>query len=210
MPLYHPAECTIPAAERNRNIGKTQGGRVKDGRPEEKWSRTYPNDIYRRLSENGEKWQVLRENPSRDYYHPCSGDDYRGVLERLPDDLSEYVSAIVLRRVPKEDERLGIDARRRYSCVIMNAFPTSNETPWDKRPTERAVRHLAPWCDRWRSGGGRWRLVWKPEEVRRYYLYHVFLHEVGHINQPWYYSLRKREAFAENFALEWARRLGAL
>ena len=54
------------------------------------------------------------------------------------------------------------------------------------------------------------RLVWEPEEVRRYYLYHVFLHEVGHINQPWFYSLRQREAFAENFALEWACKLGAL
>lgn len=195
---------------RSRKIGKTQGGRVKDGQPEEKWSRFFPTNIYRQLSENGEKWQVLRENPSRDYYHPCSGDDYLGVLERLPDDLTEYVRAIVLRRLPKKDERLGIDARRRYSCVIMNSFPRSNETLWSKRPTKAMVQHLAPWCGRWRSDRGQWRLVWEPEEVRRYYLYHVFLHEVGHINQPWSYSLRQREAFAENFALEWARELGAL
>ena len=195
---------------RSRKIGKTQGGRVKDGRPEEKWSRLFPANIYRQLSENGEEWQVLRENPSRDYYHPCSGDDYLGVLGRLPDDLTEYVRAVVLRRLPKEDEQLGIDARRRYSCVIMNSFPKSNEMPWSKRPTKATVQHLAPWCDRWRSDGGRWRLVWEPEEVRRYYLYHVFLHEVGHINQPWSHSLRQREAFAENFALEWARELGAL
>ncbi len=181
-----------------------------DGRAEEKWSRTFPANIYRHLSSNGERWQVMRENPSRDYYHPCSGDDYLGVLERLPAELTEYVSAIILRRLPKEDERRGIDAWRRFSCVIMNSFPTSNETPWSKRPTEGTVQHLAPWCGRWRSDGGRWRLVWEPEEVRRYYLYHVFLHEIGHINQPWDYSRRQREAFAENFALEWARKLGAL
>ena len=195
---------------RSRKIGKTQGGRVKDGRAEEKWSREFPANIYRQLSENGETWQVLRENPSRDFYHPCSADDYLGVLERLPAELTEYVCAVVLRRLPKEDERLGIDARRRYSCVIMNSFPKSNETPWPKRPTDGTVRHLAPWCDRWLSDGGIWRLAWEPEEVRRYYLYHVFLHEIGHINQPWSYSLRQREAFAENFALEWARNLGAL
>ena len=195
---------------RSRKIGNTQGGRVKDGRAEEKWSRAFPANIYRQLSENGKKWQVLRENPSRDFYHPCSAEDYLGVLERLPADLTEHVRAIVLRRLPKEDERLGIDARRRYSCVIMNSFPKSNEMSWSSRPTEGTVRHLASWCDRWRSDGGHWRLVWEPEEVRRYYLYHVFLHEVGHINQPWSYSLRQREAFAENFALEWARELGAL
>ncbi|MEM1093055.1 MAG: hypothetical protein AAGJ10_00510 [Bacteroidota bacterium] len=195
---------------RSRKIGKTQGGRVKDGQPQEKWSHLFPEDIYWQLSENSEKWRVLRENPSREYYHPCSCDDYLGVLKQLPGDLTEHVSAIVLRRLPKEDERFGIDARRRYSCVIMNAFPKSNETPWLKRPTKGVVKHLAPWCDRWRSDSGQWRLVWKPEEVRRYYLYHVFLHEVGHINQPWSYSSRQREAFAENFALEWARKLGAL
>lgn len=195
---------------RSRKIGKSQGGRVKVVGAQEKWSRQFPANIYHQLSENGEKWQVLRENPSRDFYHPCSADDYLGVLERLPIELTEYVRAVVLRRLPKEDERLGIDARRRYSCVIMNSFPKSNETPWPKRPTEGTIRHLAPWCDRWRSEEGNWRLVWEPEQVRRYYLYHVFLHEIGHINQPSFYSLRQREAFAENFALEWARELGVL
>ena len=92
----------------------------------------------------------------------------------------------------------------------MNAFPKSNEMLWPERPSDGTVRHLAPWCDRWRSEGGDWRLVWEPAEVRRYYLDHVFLHEVGHINQPWFHALRRREAFAEDFALRWARELGAL
>ncbi|MEZ5426313.1 MAG: hypothetical protein R2747_08620 [Pyrinomonadaceae bacterium] len=41
-------------------------------------------------------------------------------------------------------------------------------------------------------------------------MYHLFLHEVGHINQPWFHKMRRREEFAENFALEWAERLGHL
>jgi len=53
-------------------------------------------------------------------------------------------------------------------------------------------------------------LDWSKEELRRYYLYHLFLHEVGHINQPWFHSQQRREEFAENFALEWAGRLGEL
>ncbi len=195
---------------RSRKIGKTQGGRVQDGRATEKWSRVFPQNLYRRLSENGGKWQIIRENPSRDFYHPCSGDDYHRVLERMPGSLTKYVRAVILRRTSSEDERLGIDARRRYSCVIMNAFPASNIMLWPERPTDAAVRHLAPWCDRWRSDGGQWRLEWKPDEVKRYYLYHVFLHEVGHINQPWFHAAHRRESFAEDFALKWARELGEL
>ena len=195
---------------RNQKSGMTKGGRVRDGQAREKWSHRLPENIYRQLSESEEKWRVLRENPSRDFYHPCSAEDYHAVLSRLPSELTNDVSAIVLRRTSKRDENLGVDARRRYSCIIMNAFPVSNEMEWPKKPTDSEVRHLARWCDRWRSNGGRWWLEWTPDEVRRYYLYHVFLHEIGHINQPRSYSLKRRESFAENFALEWARELGEL
>ena len=197
---------------RSRKIGKTQGGRVNfDGKATEKWSRSSQHqDLYTRLSENGDRWQILRENPSRDYYHPCSGEDYVGVLRRLPPVYADRVAAILLSKLSKKDERRGIDARRRYRCVLMNAFPKSNEMAWSYRPLEVDRRHMAPWCDRWRTDGGRWRLVWTPDEVRRYYLYHVFLHEVGHINQPWFHALKRRESFAEDFALQWARAFGEL
>ncbi len=51
---------------------------------------------------------------------------------------------------------------------------------------------------------------WSLEEIRRYYLFHLLLHEVGHINQPLLHDARRREEFAENFALEWAAKLNEL
>jgi hypothetical protein len=68
---------------------------------------------------------------------------------------------------------------------------------------------MAPWCDRWAEEGGRWVLQWTAEKIKRYYLYHLLLHEVGHFN-GWFSSHKRREDFAEGFALEWARRLGEL
>ena len=195
---------------RNRNIGKTQGGRITNGRPEEKLSRIFTQDIWTKLSENNEKWRVFRENPSRNFYHPCDADDYITVLSSLPDHLTDHVKAIVLRRTSKRDERLMIDARRRYYCVIMNAFPKSNEMIWRKKPSAATVHHFAPWCENWIELRDMIKLIWTPEEVRRYYMYHVFLHEVGHINQPWFHKARRREEFAENFAFEWAEKLGQL
>ena len=83
---------------RNRNIGKTQGGRVVDGKPEEKPSRryTYLTSIYGKLSESAEIWQFYRDNPSRDWFHPCDEHDYTKVLRNLPTRYSKYVKAIIV------------------------------------------------------------------------------------------------------------------
>lgn len=195
---------------RNRNIGKTQGGRVRNGRAEEKQSHLFTNDIWERLSNLEGSCVVLRENPSRDYFHPCTGDEYLELLGQLPEDISPP-QAIVLRRLSKLDEERGIDARKRYFCVILNSFSKSMEMPFQQRePSEKTIHHYEPWCRRWERKGRLWRLVWSLEEIRRYYLYHLFLHELGHLNQPLVYSGRLGESFAENFALEWAHRLRQL
>jgi hypothetical protein len=133
-----------------------------------------------------------------------------GVLAKLPEDLTSEVKAVILRRKSKLDEKLGVEARKRYYCMIMNAFPISNEYVWRMRPEDSTFRHFDPWCDDWREEDGLWKLCWQVDEARRYYLYHVFLHEAGHINQPAFHSLRRREEYAENFALEWAQELGEL
>lgn len=198
---------------RSRKIGKTQGGRVIDGRTEEKWSRFFGHNIWNQLSEiplrEGE-CRVFRENPSKDFYHPCSPEEYLGLLNRLPKELSYHLKAIILRRTPKNDQRSGVEARRRFSCVIVNSFPRNNRMTWATPPTETAISHYDPWCKNWVTEPGVWALEWSTDEIRRYYLYHLFLHELGHINQPAYHALKRREDFAENFALNWAQQLGVL
>lgn len=197
---------------RSRKIGLTQGGRVQDGRASEKWSRVFTRDVWEKLSihRRGQGCRVLQENPSGAFYHPCEGWEYLSVLERLPPGFREPVRAIVLRRTPKLDARLGIEARMRFGCVILNAFPRSNQMVWTAPPARATRRHYGRWCSRWLEGEDGLRLQWTSEEIRRYYLFHLFLHEVGHVNQPLFHDRRRREDFAENFALEWAARLGEL
>jgi len=183
---------------------------VKNGRACEKWSRIFTQDIWTRLSESNDKWKVLRENPSRNLYHPCNANEYLDVLKQLPDRDTEYVKAIVLRRTTKYDQRLGIDARIKYCCVLLNAFPKTNEMIWETKPKQSTLHHYKPWCNSWVEEGSDFILRWSKPEIKRYYLYHLFLHEIGHLNQPNYNSLKKREEFAENYALEWARKLKML
>ena len=81
---------------------------------------------------------------------------------------------------------------------------------WRRKPSEAALHHYDVWCKGWGQEGPVWYLKWSEQEVRRYYMYHLFLHEIGHLNQPAYGSRKQHEMFAESFALEWARKLGEL
>jgi len=199
-------------SRRNKNIGKTQGGRVKDGVAAEKQSRWFPQSLWRQLSEAPRKGLVVvTENPSRDYYYPCSAEEVRAVIARLPSEYSQHLRAVIFRRISRRDQARGTEAYRRMRCIVLNAFPVSNEIDWGKSPpAESARKHYASWCDVWQERDGRWIQTWTAEQARRYHLYHLLLHELGHINQPPFHSLRRRESFAEDFALTWARKLKQL
>lgn len=200
----------INPIRRSRKIGRTQGGRVKDGRALEKESRFFTRPIWERLSSapEGGETLVLRENPSRSFYHPCSGEEIRNVISRLPNRDTRPIKAIVLRRTSKQDYRRGIEARKRFACIILNAFPSSNVIHWgEKKPPDNVFSHYEPWCKNWEANPGGWHQIWTAEEAKRYYLYHLLLHEIGHFNQPWSIHKTKRESFAEDYALRWARKL---
>ena len=183
---------------------------MKNGRAVEKWSRVFSQGVWRQLSNSSESLHLFTENPSRGFYHPRSTDEYVQLLSQLPLELTQGVRAIVLRRASKPDAKFGVEARRRFRCILINSFPYSRIIDWGNAPSERVVRHYEPWCKTWTSTNGRWRLEWSEEEIHRYYLYHLFLHELGHINQPPFHAHKRREDFAEGFALNWARKLGVL
>jgi hypothetical protein len=196
---------------RSRKIGKTQGGRVSSGRAREKLSRRQSaHDIYARISKESDSLQFIADNPSKGFFHPCSEEDYLKILGRLPVKISGSVKAIIMPRISNSDRDRGVEAKRRYDCVIMNPFPASMTMEWGRKPEKKVIRHFEPWCEKWEQRSRLWILIWSLEELRRYYLYHLFLHEIGHINQPPYHALNRREEFAENFALDWARKLGQL
>ena len=125
--------------------------------------------------------------------------------------MTRGIKAIVLRRTSKDDVDFGVEARRSFRCILINSFPISRRMAWgSRRPSERTIRHYQPWCNNWIELEGQWFLEWTEDQIRRYYLYHLFLHELGHINQTAFHALKRREDFAENFALAWARTLGKL
>jgi len=196
---------------RSKKIGLTQGGRVKDGKAYQKWSRYFTHSTWWKLSgENTNKLIIIRENPSRDYFHPCTKTDVRAILNRLPKSLTKNIRVVLLRRLTEDDEMRGVDARRIFGCIVLNAFPKDHCMRWREQPTKAVMKHYQPWCERWEHSKKQSILRWHYDEIKRYYLYHLLLHEIGHINDRRHGSTSKREAFAENFALQWARKLGEI
>jgi len=195
---------------RNKRIGFTQGGRVWNGKAVEKSSRLFTRTTWEKLSDHEGEALIIRENPSRDFFHPVTKKDVASLLSRLPYVETTHVKAVVLRRTPKYDLKMGIDARRRYSCAILNAIPRDMRMVWPARPKDSTTRHYEPWCTRWGQDKDAWVLQWGRDELRRYYLYHLLLHEIGHINEPYVHARKRREDFAENYARSWARRLCGL
>lgn len=194
---------------RSKKIGLTQGGRVKDGYPVEKFSRLFSKSTWEILSESIDQLRIIRENPSRDYFHPCSASQIRSVIEQLPAELTKDIKVVVLRRKPKVDEYNCIEAWKRYECIILNSFPRDLRMVWNYKPKQTVLRYMNRWCNRWKEEDGLWVLQWTFAEIRKYYLYSLLLHEIGHFN-GWYSSKKRHEDFAENFALEWAKKLGEL
>ena len=158
---------------RSRKIGLTQGGRIRDGKPSAKLSHVFTRDIWERLSATPADGPpaVLRENPSGAYFHPCQGSEYLAILERLPPGLREGMRAVVLRRTPKLDAEIGVEARKRSGCVILNAFPRSMLMSWHNGVGPAARRHYERWCTgEWIGRGDFVTLRWNVDELRRYYL----------------------------------------
>jgi hypothetical protein len=135
----------------------------------------------------------------------------RRPLDRMPNKLTKYLRAVVMPRLSVTDKQRGVEARRTYSCIILNPFPKTLRVFWSMNPPpKQSVRHYKPWRARWEKGDSGWYQAWDINDLKRYYLFHLLLHELGHINQPWFNSLNRREDFAEDFALTWARKLNVI
>jgi hypothetical protein len=134
--------------------------------------------------------------PGGNRIHHINADDIRVVLSRLPPDLWHQLRAVHFNDRGKPNGPVGY-ASVRSREIAMCALP----------PRISLTRYLrAPQTPQ--QFGATVGQKWPPVAIRRFLLYTVFLHELGHL-QPLPYRRRSsrlnhpREKLAQKFAVQW-------
>lgn len=202
------------AWKKNRKFGDVKGGR--------KWTKLTDN-IFKRLHslERPSQYDVLpfyiQDNPSRDFFYPVSITDIQAQLDLLPSETTQYITHIWLKKVKKTDFVDGKSYQAMFvsgsgvRLIILNAFPKDLRMIFSKKePTQKVKKFYAQWDTQWCTKGGVWHLQWTNDSIKRYYLEHLLLHEIGHLEDDRWCSpanSKQMEDFANGYAIIWSNKI---
>src|SRR5580700_4666571 len=139
-------------------------------------------------------------SPGADRIHYVNEDDIRVVLSRLPDELWDRLRAVHFNDRSRGTRVLGYVNRGRREIALCALPPRVSLTRF-------LVGGQTP-----EQFGAKRGYKWPPLAVRRFLLFDVFLHELGHL-QPVNEDARSarlkfaREKIAQAFAMHWYKRL---
>jgi hypothetical protein len=140
--------------------------------------------------------------PGADRVHHVNEEDVRVVLSRLPFDLWQRLRGVHFNDQSRGGRVFGYVNRSRRDialCALPPRMSLSKSLRQGQAPEQFGARR-----------GKKWPTL----AIRRFMLYEVFLHELGHLqiidDQARSSRLRfAREKLAEDFAVEWSARLWA-
>jgi hypothetical protein len=154
------------------------------------------------------------------WVYPCNLDDIREVLALVPASETAGLRAAGLAPSTKKN----CNANGRYyghrQTIVLYSHREDLAIRYDPNSNEGRLRD---WCHRERRfgmrlerDGARWKGVWAAEDLRRFILHHVLLHELGHHvyfrdRDRWHLKKRSwtvEEQYAEDYAVRMRRLLG--
>ena len=143
-----------------------------------------------------------RSIPGADRIHYVNEDDVRVVLRRLPFELWQRLRTVHFNDRSRGARVLGYVTRGRHDIALCAQPPRTSLT--------LALRGMT--AEHFGAKRGR---QWPTLSVRRFMLYSVFLHEIGHMqlidpNRPSERLRFAREKLAEQFAQQWCKRLWSI
>lgn len=158
----------------------------------------------------------MMDNPSRDFYFPVSVDDIQNTLAHLPAEHTSHLTHIWLQKTKKADYISGNALQGAFvsgsgvNLIILRPFPISNKMfVGCKKPEQKVLNYYKSYTTDLRQDANSWYLVWTREDIRKYYLESLLLHEVGHAVDSYYKrywskaAVNKIEKYADNYAMVW-------
>lgn len=156
-----------------------------------------------------------------DFIRPVEAEDVRELLSRVPSNFLHSLDGVYLLggtskqiRTAKKLLRYGCYSRQysRYGRgqIYLHAFPRQWLSDyWKQRPKPTIVEQYTRMGAEWKQDSSGWRLEFNESSLRRFYLFNVLLHELGHHvdKRVWNRDSKSAERYAEWFAQEYARSL---
>lgn len=154
--------------------------------------------------------RILVQPPGKGYVHPVQPDDVRERVLQLPAEFQEKVEVIQFSRMTRKRRLFPCYGLQWGNSVYLYPIEESFEELYvhAPRPAQRIETEM--FGGRWVQDGRFWRLIWTESSIRDFYLNNVLIHEIGHINDVRNTSFRKREQYADWFAIEYGYRASRL
>ena len=153
------------------------------------------------------------------YIYPCSVEDIHSSLARLPEIDLQGLAAVGLVSVTRKDSAYARYFSKPKPVIHLHSFPdtlTYKQPPNTKRSDiELGLADALSYGMRVEEVGSRWICYWAIEDLKRFYVDHVLLHEVGHhvyhqqrecAGLENKIKTRTKEQFAEDYAIRHQRR----
>jgi len=134
--------------------------------------------------------------------HPVSADDVRERVLQLPVEFQEKLDIVQFSRMTKKRRLFPCYGLQWGTAVYLYPIEKSLEELYIRAPRPAQRIETEMYGGRWVQDGKLWRLIWTEMTIRDFYLNNVLIHEIGHINDDRNTSFRKREQFADWFAVE--------
>ena len=150
--------------------------------------------------------KIVSQPAGRGYLHPVQADDVRERVLQLPKQFQEKLDVVQFSRMTRKRRLFPCYGLQWGTAVYLYPIEESLEELYVRAPRPAQRIETEMYGGRWVQDGKLWRLIWTQRTIRDFYLNNVLIHEIGHINDDRNASFRKREQFADWFAIEYGYR----
>jgi len=205
------------AWKKSRKFGDVKGGRTRPKLADNIFNRKHNLQA----PKEGEETPIyILDNPSREFYFPVSIDEIKEFLNKLPVEHSKNLTHIWLRKMSKKEYEKEGSYQGCFICgsgvqlIVLYPFPKNLTMQFGRRkPPQATLKWYSAYNPDLKQANGNWHLKWTEDQIKRYYLEGLLLHEIGHkvdsiYKRFWSKSYSdKAEKYANNFAYYWGDKI---
>jgi len=204
--------------KKSRTYGDIYGGRSRVRMSDNIFARTHS---LHRPSADQALPILLQDSASRDYIFPVTADELAQTLKNLPESDGRGITHIWLRRTPIRARKMGAPLAE-FVCGsgvrLIVIYPWRKDGRMCIGHDKPQAQAMAPYL---RFGAsvicedGRWYVEFSEANLKRFYIEHLFCHELGH-HVDWYNrnwskaNSRQTEEFADQYAVQWGANAAVL